>query len=326
MTKWAILGGGGSFGIHLAHFLLDHGQEVISIGRNPSKAAPFTIGIKDREGFRYGVAHLNVEQVLLFEFLDDEKPSIIVNFAAQGEGAASWRGSWRFFETNATAMTRMTEKLASRPWLERFIHIGTSELYGSTDYPATEECLIKPSSPYSASKAAFDLYLQSMFHVKHFPMNILRPSNAYGPAQALHRIIPKAIVFGLTGRKVPLQGGGRAYKSYIHSRDLAGAIWTVARHGKMGEVYNVGPEHGCAIRDVVVRCADALKMTLGDLCEIAEGRIGEDARYWLDSTKIRRLGWEPRIGWDEGIAGMVEWAQKYLPELRDAPTEYVVTP
>lgn len=326
MTTWAILGGGGSFGIHLAHFLLDNGQNVVSIGRNAMKSAPFTLGTEDRDGFSYRKAHLVNNYDHFVAILDAAKPEIIVNFAAQGEGAASWQASWRFFDTNATALARLTEELASREWMQRFIHIGTSELYGSTDFPANEDCPIAPSSPYSASKAAFDLYLQAMFQVKRFPMNILRPSNAYGPAQGLHRVIPKAILFGMTDQKLPLHGGGRACKSYIHSWDLARAIWCVAQHGKVGEVYNAGPEHATSIRDVVAECANALKMTIGDLCEITEDRVGQDARYWLDSSKIARLGWAPQIGLREGVGGMVEWVEKYLPQLYDLPTDYVVTP
>lgn len=326
MTKWAILGGGGSFGVHLAHHLLDEGQEVVSIGRNPMKTAPFTLGIENRRGFSHKTAHLVSEFDRFIGLLDEEQPEIIVNFAAQGEGAASWSDSWRFFDTNATGLTRLAEVLEPRSWLGRFIHIGTSELYGSTDYPATEDCPIRPSSPYSASKAAFDLYLQAMFQVKHFPMNILRPSNAYGPAQGLHRVIPKAVLFGLTGRKVPLHGGGLACKSYLHSRDLARAIWLVGMGGKLGEIYNVAPETSYPIRFIVERCASALKMTVGDLCQVTEDRMGQDARYWLDSTKIRRLGWEPETDIDSGITSVVEWVEQYLPQLSVLPTTYAVTP
>src|SRR5207245_995852 len=112
---------------------------------------------------------------LLLELLDREQPQVIVNYAAQGEGAVSWKHSWRFFETNAMGLSRFVEELMHRPYVERFIQIGTSELYGSVDFPATEDSPIQPTSPYAASKAAFDMYLVSVNRALGFPMNIIRP-------------------------------------------------------------------------------------------------------------------------------------------------------
>src|SRR5436309_956747 len=240
---YAILGGGGSFGIHAAFYLLDHvnPKQVIGIGRNPVRPEPFSLGIEKREGYVYHARHVTHELDLLLELLDREKPEVIVNFAAQGEGAVSWKHSWRFFETNSMALARLTEELTKRPWLERFIQIGTSEMYGSVDHPTTEDEPIKPTSPYAASKVAFDMHLIAAHKFLKFPMNIVRPSNAYCPGQLLHRVIPKAVVCGLTGRRLPLQGGGRARKSYIHARDLARAIHLVPEKAPLGKVYNAGP-------------------------------------------------------------------------------------
>ena len=99
--KYAILGGGGSFGIHAAMYLLDNAspEKVIGIGRNPLRPEPFSLNIDKREGYEYHARHVTHELDLLLELLDEEKPEIIVNFAAQGEGAVSWKHSWRFFET-----------------------------------------------------------------------------------------------------------------------------------------------------------------------------------------------------------------------------------
>src|SRR5690242_8800085 len=165
MSKtYAILGGGGSFGTHAALYLLDHAapRKVIGIGRNPLRPEPFSLGIEKREGYAYHARHVTHELDLLLDLLDREKPEIIVNFAAQGEGAVSWKQSWRFFETNAMALARLAEELTKRDYLERFIQIGTSELYGSVDFAAKETTPLQPTSPYAASKAAFDWYLISI--------------------------------------------------------------------------------------------------------------------------------------------------------------------
>ena len=327
MKTYVILGGGGSFGIHTAFYLLRNAKpkRVVGIGRNPLRAEPFSLGIEREPGYAYHAYHVTYELDLLLELLDKIKPEIIVNFAAQGEGAVSWKNSWRFFETNSMGLARLCEELMKREWLERFIQIGTSEMYGSVNHAAKEDEPIKPTSPYAASKVAFDMYLASVHKFLKFPMNIIRPSNAYCPGQLLHRVIPKAVVCGLSGGKLPLQGGGRAEKSYIHARDLARAIHLVAEKAPLGAIYNAGPAEPTSIRRVVELTAEALGMPFEQLCEVTADRLGQDSRYWLDSSAIKRdLGWEPRIDWKEGLAEMVAWGRRYIGELRDWPMDYTM--
>jgi dTDP-glucose 4,6-dehydratase len=327
MKTYVILGGGGSFGIHAAKYLLDHAnpKRVIGIGRNPLRPEPFSLNIDKLHGYEYYAYHLTYEMDLLLELLDKIKPDVIVNFAAQGEGAVSWKHSWRFFETNSMALTKLCEELMKRDWLERFIQIGTSEMYGSVSHATKEDEPIKPTSPYAASKVAFDMYLMSVNQYLNFPMNIIRPSNAYCPGQLLHRVIPKAIMCGLTGKKLPLQGGGRAEKSYIHARDLGRAIHLVAEGAQLGKIYNAGPSQPTSIKQVVELCAEALHMPFEKLCEMAPDRIGQDSRYWLDSSAIKAdLGWEPQVSWAEGLQEMVEWGQKYKTQLVDWPMDYTL--
>jgi dTDP-glucose 4,6-dehydratase len=326
--RYAVLGGGGCFGIHTSKFLLDQGgtDRVIAVGRSAPKPEPFTLNVgKGDTRYSYHAYHVTYELDLLLELLDREKPQVIMNYVAQGEGAVSWKHSWRFFETNAMALARLAEALMARDYLERFIHIGTSELYGSVDIPAKEDTPIQPSSPYAASKAAFDMYLISVHRVLKFPMNIIRPSNAYCPGQLLHRVIPKAVICGLTGRKLPLHGGGRAEKSYIHARDLARAIYLVAQKAPLGPVYNAGPLKPIPIRALVETVARVMGIRFEELCEVTGDRLGQDARYWLDSSAIKRdVGWEPEIGLEEGIREMVEWGRKYLDRLKDWPMDYTL--
>jgi dTDP-glucose 4,6-dehydratase len=327
MKTYAILGAGGSFGIHTAFYLLDHAgpAKVIGVGRNPLRPEPFTLNIEKRKNFQYHAYHLTYELDSVLELLDREKPEVIINYAAQGEGAVSWKKSWRFFETNSMALAKLCEELMTRDYLERFIQIGTSELYGSVDFAAKETTPIQPTSPYAASKAAFDMYLLSVSRVLKFPMNIIRPSNAYCPGQLLHRVIPKTVISGLTGRKLPLQGGGKAEKSYIHARDLARAIHLVSEKAPLGTVYNAGPKEPTSIRRVVELTADALGIPFDQLATVTEDRPGQDSRYWLDSSAIQRdVGWEPQIDWQHGLAEMVDWGRKYVDQLREWPMDYVL--
>jgi dTDP-glucose 4,6-dehydratase len=324
---YAILGGGGSFGVHTALYLLDHADPelVIGVGRNPLRPQPFSLNVERARRYQYHAYHLTHELDLLLELLDKKRPQIIINYAAQGEGAVSWKHSWRFFETNSMTLARLAEELMKRDYLERFIQIGTSEMYGAVDHAAREDDPIKPSSPYAASKVAFDLYLISVHRFLNFPMNIIRPSNAYCPGQLLHRVIPKAVVCGLKGEKLPLHGGGRAEKSYIHARDLARAIHLVVEKAPLGTIYNAGPPEPTAIRRVVELTAQALGVPFEALCEVTGDRLGQDARYWLDSSAIKKdVGWEPQIGWEEGLQEMVRWGRTYINVLKDWPTDYTL--
>jgi len=318
--KIAILGAGGCFGNWTARCLIEAGYEVIGSGRSARKGPAFTVGAE----FPYRAYTIGPDNEFLMDWLDAEKPSVIVNYAAQGEGAASFsprKHQKHFFHTNATALVDLTSQLAERPWLTRFIQIGTSELYGSVEKPSKEDDRIVPTSPYAASKAAFDLHLMAISKVQHFPMNIIRPSNCYVPGQQLHRIIPKALIYGVTGQKLPLHGGGRAEKSYLHGTDLVRAIQLVMDKAPLGEVYNCGPDEPTSIKEVVERCAKTLGIEFSDLCEMAPDREGQDSRYWLDSSKLKGLGWSQTVGWDRGLLEMATWVLEY-PELYAMPTEF----
>jgi dTDP-glucose 4,6-dehydratase len=132
-------------------------------------------------GYEYHAYHVTYELDLLLELLDKLKPEVIVNFAAQGEGAVSWKNSWRFFETNSMALARLCEELMKRDWLERFIQIGTSEMYGSVSHAAKEDEPIKPTSPLRGLQSGVRHAPDVDPQVPQFPMNVIRPSNAYCP-------------------------------------------------------------------------------------------------------------------------------------------------
>lgn len=332
MSGLMILGGGGSFALNTALFFeeVEEFDKIYLVGRQPLRSPAYTLGVENRSRIQYKAIHITYEFDLLCDYIEWAKPDVIINFAAQGEGAVSWDYSWRFFETNSMALARLVEwlneeyheKVGKTP---RFIQISTSELYGSVDKPVDENAPVKPTSPYAASKLAFDFYLLSMFKVRGIPMNIVRPSNCYGPGQLFHRIIPKTLLFGMTGRKVPLMGGGAAMKSYMHVRDLAAALWIIIRKAQLGQVFNVGPRDPTSIREVVERCAGVLDIKFDDLAKITAAREGEDSMYWLNSNAIRSLGWDgPAISWERGLGEVRDWVAANLTEFKEAGTNYQI--
>jgi dTDP-glucose 4,6-dehydratase len=326
MKTYVILGGNGVFGIHTAFYLLKQAdtKRVICVGRNPEKSEPFTLNLgKGDPRYKYYQIHVVFEQDRLFEMFDQERPDVIINYAAQGEGAASWKYSWRYYETNATALARMTEDLMKRDYLERWIQIGTSELYGSVNRAVPETAPLLPTSPYAASKAAGDMHLISIAKTQNFRMNIIRPSNAYAPGQQLYRILPRTVICGLSGQKLPLHGGGVAKKSYIHALDLSEAIYLVAQKAEFGKIYNVGPKEPVAIRHLVELAAKEMGISFEALCNVTPPRFGEDSIYWLDSTAIEKdLGWRPQTPLERGVKDMVDWGRKYIDKLVAMPQTY----
>lgn len=318
--KYLILGGGGVFGMHLAKWLMgDRQNSVIAVGRNPMPSKQWTLGLEDDPRYRFEQIHVYHEPERLFRLLESEKPDVIVNFAALAY-ATSWEDSALYYQTNVVALARLTEWLTGKPWLHRFIQIGTSELYGASHEPALETTALKPTSPYAVSKAAADMHIQSL---KAFPSIILRPSNCFAEAQQLYRIVPRAAWAAATGHKVPLNGGGVARKSYMHAEDLSRAIVTLVNDGQTGEIYNAGPDEPISIRALVEAVAQYSNLSPDELIELAPERANEDAVYWVNSDRIRDLGWCPMVSLEGGIRRVQRWVNEFLPVLGE-PKPFVL--
>jgi dTDP-glucose 4,6-dehydratase len=181
---------------------------------------------------------------------------------------------------------------------------------------------IRPSSPYATSKAAFDFHLRAISKHQGFPAVIVMPSNGYCEGQTLNRIIPKTIIAALTGKKLKLEGGGVARKSYLHADDISRAILLVNDKGTIGEVYNVGPVAPISIADLVRMIGKILGKTLDELADVAPERTGQDSQYWLDSRKIASLGWRQQMPLEHGLNRMIDWIWKH-PDLLTMDSGYV---
>lgn len=318
--KVAILGGGGCFALDFARHLDSLGIDHFGIGRSGPKAPPFWLAPK---GYRYYALHLVTQLHETMEVIDAERPDVIVNYAAQGEGAASFaENAPDFFMTNCVGLSRLVLELQKRPYIKRTVWIGSSEVYGSEQNGAKESDPLLPTSPYGASKAAFDHYLNIMWRTSKFPMNIVRPSNCIVEAQQLHRIVPKAALHALARRQLPLHGGGVAQKSYLHAEDLSRAVVAVIEKAQLGTTYNVGPDEPISVRDLVSMVAAASGVRVRDLVKEAPERVGQDARYWIDASAIKRdCGWRQQVSLARGVERVVAWVEAW-PELLNYSTNY----
>ncbi len=180
-------------------------------------------------------------------------------------------------------------------------------MYGSIEEGTfTEQSPLAPSSPYSATKTAADLLVQSYFHTYALPTLICRGSNNYGPYQYPEKLIPLMILNAIHGDPLPVYGDGMQVRNWIHASDFARAIGHVLEHGRAGEVYNAGGPDEEANIDVVRRIIELTGAQESQIEYVAD-RPGHDRRYSLSSEKVRALGWAPRVRFSDGLEQTVAW-------------------
>ncbi len=229
----------------------------------------------------------------------------IVNFAAETHVDRSIAEPDAFVKTHALGTHTLLE--AARAAGVRYVQVSTDEVYGSIDEGTfTESSPLAPSSPYSATKAGADLLVLSYFHTYDMPTVIVRGSNNYGPYQYPEKLIPLMVLNALHGDALPVYGDGQQVRNWIHATDFARAIGHVLEHGHAGEVYNAGGPDECPNLEVVQRIIAATGAS-DDLIEYVTDRPGHDVRYSLSSEKVRALGWEPRVRFEDGLEDTVAW-------------------
>jgi len=231
---------------------------------------------------------------------------LVVNFAAESHVDRSIAGQDPFAVTHVIG-TGVLLDAARELGVARFLQVSTDEVYGSIDSGSfTEESPLRPSSPYSATKAAGDLLVQAHVHTHGIEAVICRGSNNYGPRQHPEKLIPLCVLNALHGDALPVYGDGRQVRNWLYVDDFARAIDLVLREGRPGEVYNVGgPDEEQNLR-VVERI---LELTGRDesLIEHVEDRKGHDRRYSLSSDKVGALGWKAQVGFGDGLERTVAW-------------------
>jgi dTDP-glucose 4,6-dehydratase len=240
--------------------------------------------------------------------VDNLVPNVdtIVNFAAETFVDRSIHEPGDFVTTDVVGTFRLLEA-ARRHGVERFVHISTDEVYGSVEQGSSVETdPVEPRSPYSASKAASDLLARSYFVTYGVPVIITRASNNYGPYQHPEKLIPFFITNALEDRPLPVYGDGQQVRDWLFVEDHCSAIDIVLRKGVPGEIYNVGGGFERTNLEVTRGILRALGKD-ESLIKFVKDRPGHDRRYSLDTAKLRSLGWEPKVSFDEGLPATVRW-------------------
>ena len=244
------------------------------------------------------------------KLLDELIPQVdcVINFAAESHVDRSIVDPNPFLISNFRGVFTILEALKDKN--KKFIQISTDEVFGTIkEGSATEFTRFNPSSPYAATKAAAELLINSYIVTYGVDAIITRCTNNYGPRQFFEKLIPKTISLGMNDKSIPIYGKGKSIRDWIFVEDHCKAIMLVLKNGVSGETYNISASNEIDNLQVV---NSILKILDGaeELIKFVPSRPGEDTRYSLDSTKIRReLDWKPKVTFGEGLKKTIEWYQ-----------------
>jgi dTDP-glucose 4,6-dehydratase len=232
----------------------------------------------------------------------------VVHFAAESHVDRSIYEPAASIETNVKG-TFVLLQIARQVRFERFLHVSTDEVYGdlAAGEFANEEAPLRPSSPYSASKAGSDLLVRSYVRTYGFPALITRSSNNYGPFQFPEKFLPLMITNALEDKALPIYGDGKQQRDWLHVEDNCRGILAVLERGRAGETYNIG---GLDVEENLSLAKRLLRLTgkRESLLSFVKDRPGHDRRYALNCAKIEKeLGWKPQIALEDGLRETIEW-------------------
>ena len=306
--RFLVTGGAGFIGSNFIRHVLEHEPRstvtnLDALTYAGVEATATELGSFDRHNFVLG----DIRDVDLVDRLMADH-DIVVHFAAESHVDRSIESPALFLDTNVLGTWNLVDA-ARRHKVGKFVHVSTDEVYGSIeDGFATEDTLLEPSSPYSASKAASDLVARSYAVTFDYPVIVTRCTNNYGPYQFPEKMIPLFVTNILDGIRVPLYGHGRNERDWLFVEDHCSAIDLLVDAGEPGEIYNIGANAQLSNLDVTHRILELLGRDESWVEHVAD-RPGHDFRYAVDSTKLRRLGWSPTHPFDVHLEETVRWYQ-----------------
>ncbi|MBV8140688.1 MAG: dTDP-glucose 4,6-dehydratase, partial [Verrucomicrobia bacterium] len=307
-----VTGGCGFIGSNFIRYVLEHYQpEMITNVDALTYAGSLqtTADFLPKFGDRYEFVHSDIADFQAMDrVMSNHSYFAVVNFAAETHVDRSIASPENFIHTNIVGTSNLLDA-ARRCGVKRFVQVSTDEVYGSLGETGrfTEQSSLRPSSPYSASKASADLLVLAAHRTYGQDVVVSRCSNNYGPCQFPEKLVPLAISRALSEKSVPLYGDGLNVRDWIHVEDHCAAVFDLLMQGRAGEIYNVGADNERRNLDLV-RTILAHLGKGGELIEFVPDRPGHDRRYAIDSSKIRtEIGWKPLHDFARGLAETVDW-------------------
>jgi dTDP-glucose 4,6-dehydratase len=298
----------GFIGSYITKTCLDKGWYVKGVDKI-TYAANKELLQEFKQNKNFSFVHCDINEL---EFLYE--CDYIINTAAETHVGNSIANSEQFMFSNINGVRNLLElvknyrqEAATKPIL---LHLSTDEVYGDIENGAhTETDLLKPSNPYSATKAAADMLILAWNRTYGIPYIILRPTNNYGIGQYVEKLIPKSCKYLLLGKKIPLQDRGKPIRNWLHAQDTANAVITVIERGVKNEIFNICGGFEQTNYDTVSQIVNIYNPTLNvDECiDYSYNRPGQDIRYALDDTKLKRLGWIAKARFEEELPKIVEY-------------------
>jgi len=310
MLDVLVTGGAGFIGSNfIRHVLREHADDrVVNLDKLTYAGNPENVADLQRDP-RYTFVHGDIcDAALVRDVL--RGVDAVVNFAAESHVDRSLVEPDAFLKTDVFGVMTLLEAVRELR-IPRLLHISTDEVYGSvSEGSSTEQDPLRPSNPYSASKAGGDLLALAYWRTHGVPVVITRSSNNFGPYQYPEKVVPLFITNALDDQPLPLYGDGRNVRDWLFVLDNCAAIDLVLRRGRDGEVYNVGGGHEV---ENVVLTHEILRLTgkTEALIRRVSDRPGHDRRYSVDSTRMRRLGWSPRHPFAAALETTVRWYREH---------------
>ena len=320
-----VTGGAGFIGSNFIFYQLKHNPDdrIVCLDKLTYAGNLSTLAsVMDDPNFRFIKADI-CDREAVNQLFEEEKPDIIVNFAAESHVDRSIEDPGVFLRTNILG-TQVLMDACRKYGIGRYHQVSTDEVYGDLpldrpDLFFTEETPIHTSSPYSASKASADLLVLAYHRTFGLPVTISRCSNNYGPYQFPEKLIPLIINNALQGKKLPVYGDGKNVRDWLYVEDHAKAIDMVQEQGRLFETYNIGGHNEKQNIEIIHIIIETLQEMLADddprkqlvstdLITYVADRKGHDRRYAIAPDKIKKeIGWEPETMFKEGIRKTIQW-------------------
>ena len=311
--KILVTGGAGFIGGNFVHYMLNKYPDYkilcldkLTYAGNLETLKP----VMDNPNFKFIKGDIS-DREFIYKLFSEEKPDMVVNFAAESHVDRSIEDPGIFLKTNVIG-TGVLMDACRKFGIKRYHQVSTDEVYGDLpldrpDLFFTEETPIHASSPYSASKASADLLVQAYYRTYKLPVTISRCSNNYGPYHFPEKLIPLIITRALADQELPVYGTGENVRDWLYVEDHCSAIDLILHKGREGEVYNIGGHNERTNLQVVKTILKELGKP-ESLIRFVADRPGHDRRYAIDPTKIHNeLGWLPATTFDEGIKKTIKW-------------------